>query len=86
MTAMHNVTECRAQSSACHPPVLLQDVLYNTDLSVSLALFIADTKNAILCHLEKSLWPFYESYVLLVFSQARKFLPIVNLASHQEGY
>lgn len=28
-------------------PVLLQDVLYNTELSVSLALYIADTKK---CH------------------------------------
>lgn len=86
MTAMHNVTEHRVRSSATHRPVLLQDVLYDTDLSVSLGLFIADTKKAILCHLEKSLWPVYESYVLLVFSQARKFPLIVNLASHQEGY
>lgn len=85
MTAMHNVTGCREWSSA-HRPICASAGCLVQHRVICLALYIADTKNAILCHLEKSLCLFYELYVLLVFSQARKFLLTINLASHQKGY
>lgn len=86
MTAMHNIRGCITRSLSSPPPLLMRDVLYSTGLSASLVLFITDTKNATLYHLEESLWPLYESYVLFVFSQARKFPLVVNLASHQDSY
>lgn len=65
-------------------PVLLQDVLYNTVICLSRAVHCRYKK----CYFMPSRKIFMAILWVLcvVFSQARKFLLIINLASHQEGY